>query len=185
MSPQFTNPYNTQNGMNPSGMGPNPYNGNPMGPMSNNQPGNAPIIQQPMTQTTIPNDWRPYSPGPTLPAFNGKWVRSFEDIRPNDVPPDGSFAFFPQEDKSCIYALVLNIDGRINSFRFIPEKIETEPPVQQNVSDPIKEFLTGFSSSINERISSLDNRIGDILDRLPVTEEPKSQPKKRVTKEGE
>ena len=51
-------------------------------------------------------------------SVNGKIVPAMENINPNDVPMDGSVAFFPKQDLSEIYVKSWNADGTIRTITF-------------------------------------------------------------------
>ena len=65
-----------------------------------------PQIQQPMPQQ--------------IPGINGRIVQAVETINPNEVPMDGSVAFFPKQDLTEIYAKSWNADGTIRTLTFKP-----------------------------------------------------------------
>lgn len=199
--PQNVNPYNTQNGTPPMySMISNPSmggNGQTNYPMNGNQNGMQnwgapqPIPQQ-LTQQPTPMDmqgWKMYNPAPNKPLV-GRWVMGFEEIKPKDVPMDGSFAIFPQTDQygnlSCIYAMIWGSDGTIKPYRFLPEMIAVDQvPDQEPVSDPVKDILANFTSTMNDRLDSLERRIGDILTPFTVSQNTKNtgSNKRTTTKE--
>ena len=65
-----------------------------------------PQIQQPMPQQ--------------IAGINGRIVQSVENINANEVPMDGSMAFFPKQDMSEIYVKGWNADGTIRTLTFKP-----------------------------------------------------------------
>lgn len=180
--PNFTNPYNNQNGMM-SNMGQVPAAGYPSSAW---QPGgmNPPMATAPTQlamqnmQTPQPNmqEWKPYSPGPQMSPLIGKWVAKFDDIKPQDVPMDGSMCFFPQSDGSCIYAMMWSNDGKIVPYRFLPEKNEAQASQSQQ-SPNINDLINGFEmmssnlsdgyekmgSAISNRLESFEKRLDEIL----------------------
>lgn len=54
------------------------------------------------------------------PGINGKMVLSVENITANDVPMDGTVAFFPKQDLSEIYAKQWAANGTINTVVYKP-----------------------------------------------------------------
>ena len=62
--------------------------------------------QQPMPQQIV--------------GINGRIVQAVETINPNEVPMDGSVAFFPKQDLTEIYAKSWNADGTIRTLTFKP-----------------------------------------------------------------
>lgn len=57
-------------------------------------------------------------------TITGRMVSSPEEITPQEVPTDGSLAFFPAQDGSCIYGKKWMPDGSISTVRFIPDNTE-------------------------------------------------------------
>ena len=58
-------------------------------------------------------------PEPTQ-GISGRVVQAVETINPNEVPMDGSMAFFPKQDMSEIYVKGWNADGTINTIVYKP-----------------------------------------------------------------
>lgn len=163
---QFTNPYNGQNGMTnmgqksvyPSQNYPGNWQPNPQDVRQTGQP-----VMQP-TPMGVPQqqNWKPYFPVQTAQLV-GKWVNSFEEIDPHDVPMDGSICFFPQSDYSCIYAMMWDSNSRITPYRFVPEK--NDPPIQQqplNYDDLIKGYEMS-TANILSRLDSFEDTLNNIL----------------------
>lgn len=170
---QFTNPYNSQNGMSNNGPmdGSPPY---PSGAWLPDVPENRGRMQQPApasyrsnAQQSYPweqQGWKPYIQESVKP-FVGKWVNSFDEITPKDVPMNGQMAFFPQADNTCIYAMVWGNDGQIKPFRFIPE-LEAKPvtqelqPAQSNI--PFDKFV----NDVTDRLDAFESKLNDLLASL-------------------
>lgn len=53
-------------------------------------------------------------------GISGRVVQAVETINPNEVPMDGSVAFFPKQDMSEIYVKGWNTDGTIRTLTFKP-----------------------------------------------------------------
>lgn len=182
---QFTNPYNSQNGMTNMGtqqMAGYPSSawmptGNPPGSsvnqmmgvstqqnnMFNSQMGNQPM---PMQQSNM-QDWKPYSPVPVR-AIVGRWVNNFDEIKPQDVPMDGSISLFPQSDNTCIYAMMWSNDGKIVPYRFVPEKNETITQ-QTTIPSEMGSIIQGYetiAANVADRLSKLEGRLDDIYNSI-------------------
>lgn len=122
------------------------------------RPAANPIQQQ---QTMVPNNWnRPYTyqysgMQQSSPSFPGRTINNPNEIRPNEVPLDGSASLFPMNDWSCIYLKAWGADGNIQTVRFIPEKLEVVAE-QQGPSnfDLVMERL----DNIEKMIQSQGNR---------------------------
>ena len=95
------------------------------------------------------------------PQIMGKIVQNAEMITANDVPLNGSVAFFPKQDLSEIYAKSWTADGVIRTMTFKPiqneevSNLSTESTESQigailNVTD-------GLEKTLNEIVSKIDN----------------------------
>ena len=65
-------------------------------------------------------------------GINGKMVAAVEQIAANDVPMDGSVAFFPKQDLTEIYAKQSGADGSIKTVVYKPY---TEPKNSQSINN--------------------------------------------------
>lgn len=68
--------------------------------------------------------------------ITGRIVSNAEEIMVQEVPTDGSIAWFPSADGSCVYGKRWTPDGNITTLRFVPEAVEPAQPVP----DPIAEL---------------------------------------------
>lgn len=114
---------------------------------------------QPMPQTQVQP--KPFSP------ITGRVVNSLDDITVQEVPTDGTVAWFPAQDGSCIYGKRWTPDGNITTMRFVPEAVEATP----SQPDPFQ--------VINDRISELFQLVEEIKDDMPMTVETCRTPTKR------
>lgn len=55
-----------------------------------------------------------------IAGINGRIVQAVENINANEVPMDGSMAFFPKQDMSEIYVKGWNADGTIRTIVYKP-----------------------------------------------------------------
>lgn len=83
-------------------------------PMMNYTPNYGAYQYNPMA-----NYQRYQQPEPTQ-GISGRVVQAVETINPNEVPMDGSVAFFPKQDLTEIYAKSWNADGTIRTLTFKP-----------------------------------------------------------------
>lgn len=117
------------------------YIAQPM-PQSNNMYNMYPMSQaQPMYRPTPQN----------YPVIVGKMVSDLNDIRPNEVPNDGSISVFPQSDGTCIYVKYLSGDGRINTVKYVAETPEIPNVNQNGTNDQL--------ATISERLSSIEKML--------------------------
>ena len=115
---QMNNPYAQMNNMyaQPN----NPY-ADRMNFLQNYQQS---LQQQPMQMNQQPMPQQ-------IAGINGRIVQAVETINPNEVPMDGSVAFFPKQDLTEIYAKQWGADGSIKTVVYKPY---TEPKNSQGYS---------------------------------------------------
>lgn len=119
-------------------------------------------------------------------GINGKVVPSVENITANDVPMDGSVAFFPKQDMSEIYAKSWNADGTIRTIVFKPvlndiaNNLSHEPEKMKfDLSDECTGAFMGKFDELFGKIEQLEERI----DKIPVPQKKTSQIKKESESE--
>ena len=118
-----------------------------------------PQVQQPMPQQ--------------IAGINGRIVQAVENINANEVPMDGSMAFFPKQDMSEIYVKGWNADGTINTIVYKPY---TAPKDSQAVnsmantenakftlSDESTQLFLNKFEELSEKIEQLENRFDKSL----------------------
>ena len=76
-------------------------------------------LQQPLVPTSMSGANQQATPQQIV-GINGRIVQAVETINPNEVPMDGSVAFFPKQDLTEIYAKSWNADGTIRTLTFKP-----------------------------------------------------------------
>lgn len=123
------------------------------------------LQQQPMqmNQQPIPQQ---------IVGINGRIVQAVENINANEVPMDGSMAFFPKQDMSEIYVKGWNANGTINTIVYKPY---TEPNNQAinsmanaenakfTLSDESTELFMSKFDELSEKIGQLENRFDKSL----------------------
>lgn len=102
-SPQYMN-----NVYNPQGFYPQQY-------------GNYAPYQQIQQQRFQPQEQYPVMQNQQAIGLNGRIVQVVENINANEVPMDGSMAFFPKQDLSEIYVKGWNADGTIKTIVYKPQ----------------------------------------------------------------
>ena len=108
----------------------------------------------------------------TLP---GKIITNLQEVRPNEVPMDGSASIFPMSDFSSIYVKAWGPDGNIQTLRFIPEVTTNKEVADQGPSEFDK---------IMERLDSIEKKIAESSSR-PQKSSSYSSQKKEVTNNAE
>lgn len=159
----MNNPYQAVPMMNNSYMqSQNPY----MDRMNFLQNYQQSLQQQPMqmNQQPIPQQ---------IVGINGRIVQAVENINANEVPMDGSMAFFPKQDMSEIYVKGWNADGTIRTIVYKPY---TEPGgsnagnpttdienAKFTLSDESTELFLNKFEELSEKIGQLEDRFDKSL----------------------
>lgn len=98
---------------------------------------------------------------PEPQGIMGKIVQNAEMITANDVPLNGSVAFFPKQDLSEIYAKSWTADGVIRTMTFKPvqNKEVSNLPTESTESQigAILNVTDGLEKTLNEIVSKIDN----------------------------
>ncbi len=151
-------------------------------PMYGNQFQNfQPPYQQNMNQPQMQAPQQQFQQMPT--GISGKVVPSVENITANDVPMDGSVAFFPRQDMAEIYAKSWNSDGTIRTIVFKPV-LEGNP---NNLSHNEEKLKIGLSDEATEafmkRFDELEKRLDDF--GLTLTKSSTKSSTSRTKKEAD
>lgn len=106
------------------------WNGPVFGQTYNTNMGPVPTMNQPgsIQQNQMPSLGAPMQQ--TQPVLPCKLISRVEDIKPNDVPMDGSIAVFLMNDLSSVIARQLNSRMDVDEVRFVRE--EVPQPVNPN-----------------------------------------------------
>lgn len=110
-------------------------------------------------QQNIPNN---YQQNQIVQGINGKIITEMSQITANDVPMDGSVAFFPKQDLSEVYAKSWNADGTIRTVTYKPV-LDNEP---KNVPTDTEKLKCELSDEATEGIMSKFDEISDRLGQL-------------------
>ena len=117
-------------------------------------------LQQPLVPTPM-SGANQQAMSQQIVGINGRIVQAVETINPNEVPMDGSVAFFPKQDLTEIYAKSWNADGTIRTLTFKPvlndktdilwgdtEKLEFD--LSEKATDGIMAKLNELSEKIEQ-----------------------------------
>ena len=99
--------------------------------------------------------------------LSGKIITNLQEVRPNEVPMDGSAGIFPMNDFSSIYVKAWGQDGNIQTIKFIPD-VTANKAVDQEPSEFDK---------IMERLQAIENLLNKVPETIPT--EPQPAPVKR------
>ena len=152
----INNPYQPQ--MMTYTPGYNPYQYNPVQRFQEQQLPQQPVQQVPQQQNLQ-----------IQAGINGRMVAAVEQIAANDVPMDGSVAFFPKQDLTEIYAKQWGADGSIKTVVYKPY---AEPKDNQTVNSMIDVENAKFTLSDEStqlflnKFEELSEKIGQLEDRF-------------------
>lgn len=110
-------------------------------------------------QQNIPNN---YQQNQIVQGINGKIISEMSQITANDVPMDGSVAFFPKQDLSEVYAKSWNADGTIRTVTYKPV-LDNEP---KNVPTDTEKLKCDLSDEATQGIMDKFEEISDRLGQL-------------------
>lgn len=111
--------------------------------------GQYPMYQQPQPFQPMPQTQaqpKPFSP------ITGRVVNSLDEITVQEVPTDGTVAWFPSADGSCIYGKRWNHSGKIETFRYLPESGGAEPE-----ADPVAQL----NAKVDRALEILGSMVGE------------------------
>ena len=117
-------------------------------------------VQQPQMSQLMPQQ---------IAGINGRIVQAVENINANEVPMDGSVAFFPKQDLTEIYAKSWNADGTIKTIVYKPY---TDPKDNQTVNSMTNTENAKFTLSDEStqlflnKFEELSEKIGQLEDRF-------------------
>lgn len=190
---QPTNMYNNQNGIGQQ-VGYPDQQGYPQGMRGNPNGYSQQMDMMPPQRSTYPSaspwesqNWRevPGSQQAYHIPFRGMSISDPTEIKPKDIPMDGHMSFFPMDDYSCIYAKVWTDDGRLRTFRFIPEIEQSSAQENQHETFNPQELAESVIAPMEKRFGSFDKRfdkmeksISSILDQLTPKTDTKEAAKK-------
>lgn len=110
-------------------------------------------------QQNIPNN---YQQNQIVQGINGKIIAEMSQITANDVPMDGSVAFFPKQDLSEVYAKSWNADGTIRTVTYKPV-LDNDP---KNVPTDTEKLKCDLSDEATQGIMDKFEEISDRLGQL-------------------
>lgn len=96
-----------------------------------------------------------YSPAPSFhpqPGISGRVVTSPGEIQVQEVPTDGTVAWFPAADGSCVWGKRWTPDGSISTVRYVAEAQEAAPQ-----ADPVAQIDT----KLDRALSMLGHILGE------------------------
>ena len=102
-------------------------------------------------------------------GLNGRIVQVVENINANEVPMDGSMAFFPKQDLSEIYVKGWNADGTIKTIVYKPQ-IDNKSVQAVNTSLDTEKLKIDLSeqatAGIMQRFDDLSAKIEQLKNKV-------------------
>lgn len=102
-------------------------------------------------------------------GLNGRIVQVVENINANEVPMDGSMAFFPKQDLSEIYVKGWNADGTIKTIVYKPYTAPKDNQTVNSMSNAENAKFTLSDESTQlflNKFEELSEKIGQLEDRF-------------------
>lgn len=96
-----------------------------------------------------------YSPAPSFhpqPGISGRVVTGPSEIQVQEVPTDGTVAWFPAADGSCVWGKRWTPDGSISTVRYVAEAQEAAPQ-----ADPVAQI----DAKLDRALSMLGHILGE------------------------
>lgn len=112
------------------------------------QAGQAPVFSYPGYQP--PQTWMPQQqtqPQQQRVSQGPRVVGSESDITPQEVPMDGTTAYFPLADGSAVIGKAWAPDGTIKTVRFVPQQ------------EPTKPETPSFEQVVLDRLASIEDML--------------------------
>mgnify|MGYP007078004027 FL=1 len=111
---------------------------------------------------------QPQQPEQMQQGIFGKVVQSQDSIVANDVPMNGSVAFFPKSDLSEIYAKQWSADGTISTMVFKPIQNDSPNKLSQEteklkigLSDEATEIFNKHFDTLFSKMEELEKKIDE------------------------
>lgn len=109
-------------------------------------------------QQNMPNT---YQQNQIVQGINGKIIAEMSQITANDVPMDGSVAFFPKQDLSEVYAKSWNADGTIRTVTYKPV-LDNEPKTASGPEKLKCELSDEATDGIMSKFDEISDRLGQL-----------------------
>lgn len=109
-------------------------------------------------QQNIPNN---YQQNQIVQGINGKMIAELNQITANDVPMDGSVAFFPKHDLSEVYAKSWNADGTIRTVTYKPV-LDGEPKTAPEPEKLKCDLSEESAQNIMNKFDEISDRLGQL-----------------------
>lgn len=124
----------------------------PMSPYQCPQYGVVPGFQPQTMQQMVGQGYSPASSFHPQPGISGRVVTGPGEIQVQEVPTDGTVAWFPAADGSCVWGKRWTPDGSISTVRYVAEAQEAAPQ-----ADPVAQI----DAKLDRALSMLGHILGE------------------------
>lgn len=83
-------------------------------------------------------------------AIPGRMIHDIQEVRPNEVPNNGTVAIFPKDDMSCVYVKYLSNVGKIETMTFVPMAQTAENLPENGELAEIRDKLDEFEREMRD-----------------------------------
>lgn len=125
-------------------------------------------------QQNMPNT---YQQNQIVQGINGKIIAEMSQITANDVPMDGSVAFFPKQDLSEVYAKSWNADGTIRTVTYKPV-LDNEPKTSSEPEKLKCDLSDEATQGIMDKFEEISDRLGQLEKSLQSQRKTSQSPRK-------
>lgn len=126
---------------------------------------------------------QPQQPEQMQQGIFGKVVQSQDSIVANDVPMNGSVAFFPKSDLSEIYAKQWSADGTISTMVFKPIQNDNPNKLSQD-SEKLKIGLSDEATEIfNKHFDTLFSKMEELEKKIEEKSLTKTNTRTKVSQD--
>lgn len=99
-------------------------------------------------------------------AIPGRMIHDIQEVRPNEVPNNGTVAIFPKDDMSCVYVKYLSNVGKIETMTFVPMAQTAENPPENGelaeIRDKLDEIVANRMADKDETIAQLRTQVSQM-----------------------
>lgn len=139
-------------------------NGNNWGNATYQQPNPQPNVSPVRFQQNQQNSYLP-----------GRMVNSENDVIPGELPMDGTYEIFVQNDGKMIYAKTIGGDGKVKTLCYTLIEDAQQHPSSQNQSVPSQEVNQSQNNQQNDVLGNVQAALITVLQRLDALETNMSQ----------
>lgn len=139
-------------------------NGNNWGNATYQQPNPQPNVSPVRFQQNQQNSYLP-----------GRMVNSENDVIPGELPMDGTYEIFVQNDRKMIYAKTIGGDGKVKTLYYTLIEDAQQQPIAQN--QPVPPHLVNQDQNVqqSDALANIQGALIQALQRLDALETSMSQ----------